>query len=99
MKQPSPGWRASRRRSLCPKYQEEKSASAAIVIRPRPTAETKNNTQRIGLYQSGCTRSGAIKKSDPSDDWCRVDKTIPRITSGIVASFQRSVDSPEKTAC
>jgi len=44
-----------------------------------------------------------IRKSDPSDDWWRVDSTMPVITRGMVAFFSpdRSTRKrrPEKTGC
>ncbi len=38
-------------------------------------------------YQSGCIRAGMIRKREPSDDWCRVERITPRMTSGIVMAL------------
>ena len=43
-------------RSRWPKYQAEKNDSRQTIINPSPTAETKNSTQMMGLYHSGCRR-------------------------------------------
>ena len=51
---------------------------------PQPHRRDEEQDLDDGQYQSGCSRYGVIRNSDPSDDWCRVDSTIPAITRGIV---------------
>src|SRR3989304_612647 len=58
--------------------------SRITIARPTETAVRKKNAGRSGEYQSGCNLAGMMRKSEPKDDWCRVDSTTPRITSGSV---------------
>ena len=77
-------------RSRWPNIHAEKKDSAVTIISPRPIAETRNRIQMIGLYHSGCSRYGAMRNRDPSEDWWSEDSTIPMITSGIVAFLRRA---------
>ena len=45
---------------------------------------TKKNMGMKGEYHRGCSFSGAIRYSAPSDDWCRVDRVTPKMVSTMV---------------
>lgn len=44
----------------------------------------KKNTGMNGEYHRGCILLGAMRNSAPSEDWCIVDSTTPRMVSGMV---------------
>ena len=48
-------------------------------------ADTKKNTGIYGEYQSGCSFDGAIRNSAPSEDWCSVERTTPKMVSKSVS--------------
>src|SRR4051794_20396410 len=54
-----------------------------VIASPTAIADRKKKTGRIGLYQNGCNLPGTIRYRVPSDDWCKVDRMTPQITSGI----------------
>ena len=46
---------------------------------------TKKNMGMKGEYHKGCSFSGAMRYSAPSEDWCRVDSVTPKMVSTMVA--------------
>ena len=66
---------------------------------PTLTAETKKNTGSRLEYQSGCSFCGMIRNSEPSDDWCSVERSTPASTSGTVILFQMTRAFPHRRRC
>ena len=60
---------------------KKRKGTKSIGFGAKVVGETKKRMGRIGEYQSGCSFDGAIKKSAPRDDWCRVDSTTPKMVS------------------
>ena len=54
------------------------------IERPATIEEMKKNTGMNGEYHRGCILLGAMRNSAPSEDWCIVDSTTPRMVSGMV---------------
>lgn len=44
---------------------------------PAAKADSRNNSGRTGVHQSGWTLEGAIGMRDPRLDWCRQESTMP----------------------
>ena len=42
---------------------------------------TKKNMGRKGEYHSGCSLPGQIRKREPREDWCRVERQTPMMVS------------------
>ena len=59
--------------------------SKITIDRPAAMEETKKSTGRNDEYHSGCSLLGAMRNSAPSEDWCMVESTTPRMASGMVA--------------
>src|SRR6185369_8966461 len=57
--------------------------SMIVIDRPTAMAEMKKKKGSAGEYQNGCSFEGTIRYSVPSELWCNVESTTPRITSGI----------------
>ncbi len=64
--------------SCCPKYFELSDDSKIVIARPTAIAEMKKNTGSSGLYQNGCSLSGMIRYTVPSEDWCKVERITPQ---------------------
>ncbi len=47
-------------------------------------ADIKKKTGRNGEYQSGCNLVGAMRKSAPKADWCRVERMAPNAVAPMV---------------
>src|SRR5271157_2850678 len=63
-----------------PKYFELMEDSKMVIASPTAIADRKKKTGNSGLYQNGCSLLGMIRYSVPSDDWCRVESSTPRMT-------------------
>ena len=57
-----------RQLQLRPKCLELIEDSKIVIASPTAIAERKKNTGSSGLYQNGCSFSGTIRYSVPSDD-------------------------------
>src|ERR1035438_8477477 len=64
-----------------PKYLELIDDSKMIMARPTAIAEMKKNTGSSGLYQKACSLLGMMRYSVPNEDWCRVERSTPRMTN------------------
>src|SRR5271165_1725015 len=64
-----------------PKYFELIEDSKMVIANPTAIADRKKKTGSSGLHQNGCSLFGMIRYSVPSDDWCRVESSTPRITN------------------
>src|SRR5271165_1257196 len=64
-----------------PKYFELIEDSKIVIANPTAIADRKKNTGSSGLHQNGCSLFGMMRYSVPSDDWCRVESSTPRITN------------------
>src|ERR1035437_8422545 len=64
-----------------PKYFELMEDSKMVIANPTAIAERKKKTGSNGLYQNGRSLLGMIRYSVPSDDWCNVESSTPRMTN------------------
>src|ERR1017187_7538015 len=64
-----------------PKYLELIEDSKIVMANPTAIADKKKKTGSSGLHQNGCSLLGMIRYRVPSDDWCSVDSSTPRITN------------------
>src|ERR1017187_3642244 len=64
-----------------PKYFELIEDSKIVMANPTAIADKKKNTGSSGLYQNGCSLLGMMRYSVPSEDWCKVESSTPRITN------------------
>jgi hypothetical protein len=51
------------------------------MLSPRSTADIRNMYGSILPFQSAESFEGAIKKTAPSEDWCSVERSTPKITT------------------
>jgi hypothetical protein len=64
---------------------------------PPPIAERMKNTGNMEEYQSGCNRVGVTRKSEPSEEWCRLDSEMPVTTTpNAIRWSQRMIFSVRK---
>ena len=66
-----------RQLQLRPKCFELIDDSKIVIASPTAIADRKKNTGSSGLYQNGCSFSGMIRYSVPSEDWCSVERITP----------------------
>src|ERR1039457_957620 len=64
-----------------PKYLELIEDSKMVMANPTAIADRKKNTGSSGLYQNGCSLLGMMRYNVPSEDWCKVESSTPRITN------------------
>ena len=62
-----------------PKDPVAKVVSNTTMGYPTAMAEVRNSSGRMGVYQRGWTLVGAISRSEPSPDWCKQERTTPKM--------------------